>query len=177
MSFDFNQDHYALFGLPRGYGVDLAELDRRYRELQGRVHPDKHAHLGEREQRLAMQWATRANEAYQTLKQPISRARYLLELAGVDPQIEQNTAMPEAFLLQQMEWREATEDAREAADSRKLDQLHQRLRRDMTAQYAELARAFDVANDYQQAAEMVRQLLFQEKLLSEIDAGIEALEA
>ena len=177
MSLDFNQDYYALFGLPRGYAVDPAELDRRYLELQGRVHPDKHAHLGDAEKRLAMQWATRANEAYQTLKQPLKRARYLLELVGVDPQIENNTTMPKEFLIQQMEWREATAEAREAGESNELERLHHRLRRDMVEQYAEIGDAFDVAQDYSRAADMVRRLLFQEKLLSEIDAAIEVLEA
>jgi molecular chaperone HscB len=177
MSLDFNQDHYALLGMPRAYAIDLAELDRRYLELQSRVHPDKHAHLGESEKRLAMQWATRANEAYQTLKQPLKRARYLLELVGVDPQIENNTAMPTEFLIQQMEWREATAEARDAGKTDELDRLHLRLRRDMTAQYTEIGAAFDAAHDYQYAADMVRRLLFQEKLLSEIDAAIEVLEA
>jgi molecular chaperone HscB len=176
MSLDFNQDHYALFGLPRGYAVDLAELDRRYLELQARVHPDKHAHLGDAEKRLAMQWATRANEAYQTLKQPLKRARYLLELVGMDPQIENNTAMPEQFLIQQMDWREATAEARDAGNTDELDRLHHRLRRDMAAQYTEIGAAFDAAHDYQAAADMVRQLLFQEKLLSDIKAAIEVLE-
>jgi molecular chaperone HscB len=176
MSLDFNQDHYALFGLPRGYAVDLGELDRRFLELQGRVHPDKHAHLGDSEKRLAMQWATRANEAYQTLKHPLKRARYLLDLVGVDPQIENNTAMPMDFLIVQMEWREATAEAREAGEVHELERLHHRLRRDMSEQYAGLGDTFDVAHDYQRAADMVRKLLFQEKLLSDIDAAIEALE-
>ncbi len=177
MSLDFNQDHYALFGMPRAYAVNLAELDQRYLALQGRVHPDKHAHLGDAEKRLAMQWATRANEAYQTLKQPLKRARYLLELVGVDPQIENNTAMPIEFLVEQMEWREATFEARDAGKTDELERLHQHLLRDMTKQYAEIGAAFDAAHDYQCAADMVRRLLFQEKLLSEIDAAIEVLEA
>lgn len=177
MSLDFTQDHYALLGLPRGYAVDLGELDRHFLDLQSRVHPDKHAHLGDAEKRLAMQWATRANEAYQTLKQPLKRARYLLELVGVDPQIENNTAMPTEFLIEQMEWREATAEAREAGEVHELERLHHRLRREMSGQYAELGEAFDVDRDYKRVADMVRQLLFQEKLLSEIDAAIEGLEA
>jgi molecular chaperone HscB len=85
--------------------------------------------------------------------------------------------MPAEFLIQQMEWREATAEAREAGESNELERLHHRLRRDMVAQYAEIGEAFDVAHDYSRAADMVRRLLFQEKLLSEIDAAIEVLEA
>jgi DnaJ-domain-containing protein 1 len=76
------------------------------------VHPDKFVNATDAEKRVAMQWATRANEAYQTLKSPQKRAHYLCELNGVDLQTESNTAMPMAFLMQQMEWREALGDAR-----------------------------------------------------------------
>ena len=57
---------------------------RAYRDIQGQVHPDRFAHAGEAERRLSMQWATHANEAYQTLKNPLERAQYLLQLAGHD---------------------------------------------------------------------------------------------
>jgi molecular chaperone HscB len=177
MSLDFTQDHFALFGMERRYGLDAEDFDRRYRVLQSEVHPDKHAHLGDAERRLAMQWASRVNEAYQTLRQPIGRARYLLELAGVDAQIETNTAMPHEFLLQQMEWREAVVEARDAGDAHELEQLHNRLKREMSAQFAELAAAIDTAHDYPAAAALVRQMMFQDKLLTEIDAAIELLEA
>jgi molecular chaperone HscB len=177
MTVDFAQDHFALFGIERRYALDTDDLDRSYLALQAQVHPDKHAHLGDVERRLAMQWATRVNEANQTLRNPIRRARYLLELAGVDAQIETNTAMPHEFLLQQLEWREAVAEAREAGDGRELDRLHNRLKRDMAAQYAELASAIDVAHDYARGAGLLRQMMFQDKLLAEIDAAIELLEA
>ena len=101
------QDHFALLGLPRRYRLDGTDLERRYRDVQSRVHPDKHAHLGDADRRQAMQWATQVNAAYQTLKNPLARGRYLLELAGHDPQVEHNTAMPTEFLVEQMELREA----------------------------------------------------------------------
>lgn len=113
--FDPGQDFFALFDLPRAQGVDLDRLEALYRELQGRVHPDKHVHLSNVEQRLAMQWATHVNEAYQTLKDPLKRARYLLELHGHDIRLETNTAMPAAFLMAQMELREVWPKRRRAA--------------------------------------------------------------
>jgi len=174
---DFAQDHYALFGLPRTFAVDTAELERLYREVQGSVHPDKFAQAGEAERRVAMQWATHANEAYLTLKSPLKRAQYLLHLTGHDPQIERNTAMPTDFLIEQMEWREAVAEAREAADVAELGHLHHRMRKEISAQYDTLHQTLDERHDYGQAADLVRQLMFQEKLLHEIDDALEAVEA
>lgn len=179
-SFDLNfarQDHFALFGLPRRYAIDRAELDRLYREVQARVHPDKHAHLGDADRRVAMQWATQVNEAYQTLSDPLRRARYLLYLVGYDPKIETNTAMPPEFLVEQMELREAVADARAAGDAVQLDEQHRRMRKEMAAQHEELRQAIDEAHDPARAGEIVRQLMFHEKLLREIDEALEAVEA
>ncbi len=172
---DPTQDHYALFGLPRRFAVDAAELERLYREVQGRVHPDKFAHAGDADKRLAMQLATRANEAYVTLKDPLRRARYLLELAGHDVQLETNTAMPVEFLAAQMALRETVAAAKEGGDSAALDDLQRRLKKEIRADYATLQAAFD-AGDHARAGELVRQLMFQEKLLHEIGDALEVLE-
>ena len=96
---DFSQDYFALFGLRRAYRIDAAQLDQAYHEMQGQVHPDRHAHLPETERRLSMQWATQVNEAYRTLKKPLLRAHYLLRLAGAETDHENNTAMSPAFLM------------------------------------------------------------------------------
>jgi molecular chaperone HscB len=141
------------------------------------VHPDKHAHAADSDRRLAMQWATRVNEAFQTLKSPGKRARYLLHLLGHDPQIESNTAMPAEFLMKQMELREAVMDARAAADETALDDVRSGLLNEIRADYARLAELIDVARDYAAAADLVRQLMFQEKLLNEIDDALEAVTA
>ncbi|HNH35754.1 MAG TPA: Fe-S protein assembly co-chaperone HscB [Rhodocyclaceae bacterium] len=174
--YDLAKDYFALLDLPRRQHLDREDLERRYHEVQAQVHPDKHAHLSDQQKRLAMQWATRANEAYLTLKSPLKRAHYLLQLAGHDPQIERNTAMPMEFLVQQMEWREAVEEGRGAGDAEELDALHRRLRKEMSGQYAELERVLDVAPDLARAADVVRQLMFQEKLLHEIDEALAAVE-
>jgi len=105
------QNHFDLFQLPARFDLDMGALDAAYRDVQGRVHPDRFVNAGNAEKRVAMQWATRANEAYQTLKNPQKRAQYLCELNGVDLQTDSNTAMPMAFLMQQMEWREALGEA------------------------------------------------------------------
>lgn len=178
-SFDlehFSRDHFTLFGLPRRQALDDQELERLYRDVQARVHPDKHAHLGESDRRLAMQWATKVNEAYLTLKHPLKRAQYLLHLAGRDPGIESNTAMATEFLVQQMDLREAVAEARHAADVDELDRLHRAMKKEMAGQYAELGRALDERHDYGQAIQVVRQLMFQEKLLHEIDEALAAVD-
>jgi molecular chaperone HscB len=173
---DFSQNHFELFGLPPRFGLDAALLDRAYRELQGRVHPDKFAHASDTEQRLSMQWATRVNEAYRTLRQPLARAQYLLEQKGIDARHDSNTAMPAEFLMEQMEWREAAEEARAAEDADELERLHHRLRGEADALFVEVERDIDRDGDYERAAGAVRRLMFVMKLKDEIDEAIESLE-
>src|SRR5258705_7356716 len=109
MTVNLNQNHFELFGLPARFGIDAAALEARYHELQREVHPDRFAAAPEAERRVSMQLATRVNEAYQTLKSPLRRAVYILQLRGVDPKFETNTAMPAEFLMEQMGWRERIE--------------------------------------------------------------------
>jgi molecular chaperone HscB len=173
---DFSQDYFALFGLPRAYRIDMAQLDRAYHAMQGKVHPDRHAHLSETERRLSMQWATRVNEAYRTLKQPLPRAHYLLRLAGAESDHESNTAMTPAFLMEQMEWREAVAEARAAGDRHRLEALMQRIEKLADEIREEIERDLDAKKDYKAAADAVRRLMFMEKLEHEIEDALEALE-
>lgn len=173
---DLTADFFSLFQLPRAFRLDIPDLDVRYREVQSQVHPDRFAHAGDAERRLSMQWATRANEAYQTLKKPLERAKYLLHLAGHDVQAENNTAMPADFLMEQMEWREAVAEAREARDHHELEHLHNRLRADIAGRYETLGRLLDEVGDLAGAGDAVRRLMFLEKLLHEIDDALASLE-
>ncbi|MBH1961672.1 MAG: Fe-S protein assembly co-chaperone HscB [Rhodocyclales bacterium] len=171
----FSDDHFALFELPRQQALDMGELDQRFRRLQSVVHPDRYVQAGETEKRLAMQWATRVNEAYQTLKPAGQRALYLLNLLGFDPQIESNTAMPTAFLVQQMELREEVMAARAAGDENALDAAHQAMRREVAEAQQELIVLIDQRHNFAAAADLVRKLMFQEKLLREINDALEAV--
>ncbi|MBE7421949.1 MAG: Fe-S protein assembly co-chaperone HscB [Zoogloeaceae bacterium] len=173
---DFSQDYFALFALPRAYRIDAARLDQAYHAMQGKVHPDRHAHLPETERRLSMQWATQVNEAYRTLKQPLLRAHYLLRLAGAETDHESNTAMTPAFLMEQMEWREAVAEARAAGDHHELEKLMQRLERHAGEIRGEIEQSLDAKKDYEAAADAVRRLMFMEKLEHEIEDALEALE-
>ena len=107
MAADLSSSYFQLFGLPRAFGIDAAQLDSRYRELQRIVHPDRYVNASERERRLAMQQATRINEGYQTLKDPLKRGRYLLELGGFVFSDQHHTTRDPEFLMRQMELREA----------------------------------------------------------------------
>ncbi|TFW09664.1 Fe-S protein assembly co-chaperone HscB [Oxalobacteraceae bacterium OM1] len=170
------QNHFDLFHLPQRFSIDMAALDQAYREVQNQVHPDKFAHAGDTERRVAMQWATRANEAYKTLKSPFRRAAYLCELNGIDLQIESNTAMPRDFLMQQMEWREALEEARADKDIDALEALDREVKQARSEQVDHVGTLLDAAQ-YQPAAEGVRQLMFLERFGEEIGAAFEKLEA
>jgi molecular chaperone HscB len=169
------QNHFDLFQLPQHFQIDAGALDVAYHGVQNRVHPDKFVNASDAEKRVAMQWATRANEAYQTLKSPLKRAAYLCELHGVDLQTESNTSMPSAFLMQQMEWREALDDARAAKDITALDRIDAELRAMHKAQVAQIGSTLDSQN-FAQAALGVRQLMFLEKFGHEIGDAFAALE-
>jgi len=170
------QNHFELFQLPARFDVNLDALDAAYREVQGRVHPDRFVNATDAEKRVAMQWATRANEAYQTLKNPQKRAQYLIELNGVDLQTESNTAMPMAFLMQQMEWREALGDARAAKDVSALDELDAQVRGERKSMLAQVGAQID-GGEFQKAAEGVRALMFLDKFGDEVQYAFEAIEA
>lgn len=176
MSVNLHQDFFALFGLPKRFEISLEALEAAYHELHVQVHPDRHAHLPDADKRRSMQWATHANQAFTTLRKPLSRARYLLELAGIDAGLETNTAMSPEFLMEQMEWREGVEEACSAGDGKALETLHQRLRHQYRATIDTLGVCFDEKQDLDTAAETVRRLMFLEKLQHEIDDALEALE-
>ncbi|HMC14403.1 MAG TPA: Fe-S protein assembly co-chaperone HscB [Albitalea sp.] len=165
-------DDFELFGVPRRFEQDRAALDARWRALQAEVHPDRFAAEGAAAQRVAMQWAVRVNEAYQRLKDPLKRAAYLCELQGTEVDLQNNTAMPPQFLMQQMEWREALDEARS------LDQVEAladevAARRD--AALAKLHKTFDIDHDVPAAAEQVRALMFVERFAEDVDQRLDAL--
>ncbi len=174
MTVNLNQNHFELFGLPARFAVDAAALEARYRELQREVHPDRFAAASQAEQRVSMQLATRVNEAYQTLKSPLRRAVYVLQLRGVDPKFETNTAMPTEFLMEQLTWRERIE-----ADSEKpeaLLRLQAGLRGESGKLFEKLHHQLDERYHDTAASQTTRMLMFYEKLDEEIDDKLAELE-
>ncbi len=167
------KNHFELFGLGPAYALDLAHLDRAYHDIQSEIHPDRHAHAGDAQRRAAMQWTTQVNEAYRTLKNPVQRAKYLLELNGVDVAFETDTAMPPQFLMEQLELREKLEQARAAGE---LARLEKDLLQQQQALQAQIAECIDRRRDHEAAKTLVRKLVFLEKLGEEIDAAHERIE-
>ena len=162
-----NSTDFALFQIPPQFAQDRPTLDARWISLQRQAHPDKFAAHGVAAQRLAMQWSVRINEAYQRLKNPLQRAAYLCELHGAPIHAENNTAMPAAFLVQQIEWREALDEANSSAE---LDRISAETAASQTAQLARCAQLLDGQQDYPAAAQAVRALMFTERFAADVDA-------
>ncbi|HKX42022.1 MAG TPA: Fe-S protein assembly co-chaperone HscB [Burkholderiaceae bacterium] len=167
-----DSDDFELFGIERRHALDRDALDIRWRALQAEVHPDRFAAEGAAAQRIAMQWAVRVNEAYRRLKDPIKRAAYLCELNGAPIAAENNTAMPADFLMQQLEWREALDDAHVASE---VEAIAEDVRTHHADALARLQRTLDDAHDYAGAAQQVRSLMFIERFADDVDRRLEAL--
>ena len=163
---------FELFDIEPRFDIERDALDVRWRALQGEVHPDRFAAQGAAAQRVAMQWAVRVNEAYQRLKDPLQRAAYLCELNGAAIDAENNTAMPSAFLMQQMEWRESLDDAADVAAVRALES---EVNAHRSEALATLQHTLDDAHDFSAGAEQVRALMFVARFALDIDARLEAL--
>jgi len=165
---------FALFGLPQRFAIDLAQLDATWKHLQGAAHPDRFATETAAAQRVAMQWAIRINEAYRRLKDPLARAAYLCSLHGADIEAESNTAMPAAFLMQQMEWRDALS---EADTLEAVDALSDAVVASRDATLKSLHAQIDdaAAVDWGAVAATVRGLMFVDKFMSDIAKRIDAL--
>ena len=169
---NLQSNDFELFGIPAQFAQDLAAMQTRWQVLQREAHPDRFVAQAGAAQRVAMQWSVRINEAWTRLKDPLKRAIYLCEIHGAPIQAENNTAMPTAFLVQQMEWREALDDADNTAALELLNTEVLQARRDGLAQ---CARLLDGAHDYLAAAQQVRALMFIERFASDVDDRLHAM--
>ena len=166
-------DDFELFGLTRQFAQDRSDLDERWKNLQRETHPDKFAAQGAAAQRIAMQWSVRINEAYSRLKDPLKRAAYLCELGGAPVNAHSNTAMPAQFLIQQMEWREALDDATTLEALEGLSLEVQAAKKQLLQQCAAL---LDEAKDFTGAVAPVRALMFIEKFALDLNHRMDQLE-
>lgn len=158
--------HFSLLNLEPVFNLDLDALEQNWRNASAQVHPDRFATASAAEKRIAMQWASNINQAYQVLKKPVSRAAYLCQLAGHNVDAENNTRMDTAFLMKQMQWREELDDVR--GDAQGLANLRQEVSQEQTQLEQELAQLLDQAKDYEQAVDKVRQLMFLVKMQDEM---------
>jgi molecular chaperone HscB len=169
-------EYFQLFALPENFAIDTKLLEANFRKIQSSSHPDRFVSATAAEKLASMQLATLANEAYDTLKNPARRAKYLLEKQGIDAVADTNTALPMDFLMQQMEWREQLDDAKTAKDVAALDELHGTLQSDAKMLESELADLFDHKKDYVAATEVTRKLIFIDKVCADIQQAIEYLD-
>jgi molecular chaperone HscB len=170
IAMNLNDTDFELFAVPATFAQDRATLDARWKALQREAHPDRFAAQGAAAQRLAMQWSVRINEAYQRLKDPIRRASYLCELHGAAVNAENNTTMPSAFLMQQMAWREALDDA---ADVAAVDALRAQVEATQARVLSSLDWLIDEKGDYPAAVQQVRALMFIERFAADVEAKSE----
>jgi molecular chaperone HscB len=170
---NLSDNDFVLFGLPERFALDRAGLDARWRKLQALAHPDKFAADGAAAQRVAMQWSVRINEAYRRLREPLTRAAYLCELRDAPIEAHSNTAMPADFLMRQMAWREALDDA-DSEDE--LARLETEVRETERALLAQLEQLLDQQNATAVAAERVRALMFIARFRADVSRRLEALQ-
>ena len=162
---NLQSNDFELFGVAQKFSQDRAAIDARWKELQREAHPDKFAAQGAAAQRVAMQWSVRINEAYQRLKDPLRRASYLCELNGEAVNAENNTAMPASFLMQQMQWREALDDAKTLDN---IDEIASEANKFGREQLLKIEQAIDSQRNFQAAVEHVRSLMFVERFSSDV---------
>lgn len=169
-----DDDDFALLGLPRRFALEAATLDERWRNLQSQVHPDRFATEGPAAQRVAMQWSVRVNEAYRRLKDPLSRAAYLCHLQGVDPSAQARGGLSPSLLMQQMQWREALDDARGSEDLTALNEEVERVRdRLFQALPEQLGDCGAEHQDVPAAAAAVNALMFVSRFQRDLEARID----
>lgn len=165
-----SSNFFELFELPVSYEVDLNQVQKKYMDLQKLVHPDNFANASDAEKRLSMQQTSWINEAQTTLKDPVLRASYLLKLKGTDINLENETTMDAAFLMQQLEMRERLEHIKKEEDPlAALDTMAKKLKvatQDMMAAFSEAYEAERIDD----AREWIRKLQFMQKAKKEIDS-------
>jgi molecular chaperone HscB len=171
-----NLGYFELFGLSPAFNIDLATLERNYRAIQSSAHPDRFVTASATDKLQSMQTATLANEAYQSLKNPANRAKYLLELQGINAVAESNTTMSAEFLMQQMEWRESLEDSKAEKNIKALESLLILMETKAKKLQLSLGDLLDIKKDYKAATEDTRKLIFIDKVCSDINKAIEQLE-
>ena len=166
---ELTQNYFELFDLDASFDLDLAQLKQRQQQLQARFHPDRHAGASPRDKRLAVQMASIVNQAYDTLRDPVRRARYLLDLSGAQLPDDSATTSDGAFLIEQIEYREAMESCRHCEHA--LDrcaQIDDRLRQ----RQSELARDFIdgyEGGEFDAAIQASRKMQFIQRVQQQLD--------
>ena len=158
-------DYFTLFGLPAQYSIDVPALTTRFQDLQRQYHPDKFASGTQAEQLAAVSHSATINQAWQTLRNPLARAEYLLSLHGFDLASEQHTVRDTAFLMEQLELREELDEIEQAKDEARLESFIERVKRMFDTRHQQMVQELD-NETWEHAADTVRKLRFLDKLRS-----------
>ncbi|MFZ5465820.1 MAG: Fe-S protein assembly co-chaperone HscB [Pseudomonadota bacterium] len=154
---------FELLGFRPALDIDEASLAERFEQLRAQFHPDRFSLGSALERRLAVQRAADINDAHATLADPVARASHLLELLGA-PVDEAETMQDPAFLMQQMELREALDEAHDA-------QARAHLRGEVEglwgATWSALGQAIE-AGDLPEARRMIQRLQFLKRFLEQL---------
>lgn len=162
------QNYFQLFQLPQAFDLDQAALAAAYRKIQQQVHPDKFAGLPAAEQRIAVQFASWVNQAYDTLRHSVKRGEYLLTLAAQHESMQNSTTTDPEFLIQQMQWREMLSDCHsEIEPLAALDRLRVQAKQEMSALEGQFSAAYQ-GQDWPLARQILGKLMFVNKLLADI---------
>ena len=160
------KNYFELLNQPRCYAVDFVSLEETKNKLLARLHPDRFVNASTLEKRIAQQMTVQINEAVATLSDDLKRAQYLCRLNGLD--VNARKPMPSDFLLRQMQWHEALEQAQESHNQKELEELKAKVISVRQTLSKRLTRAFDEEQDFAKAYELTRELMFIEKLASQI---------
>jgi molecular chaperone HscB len=166
-------NYFQLFNLEQKFSIELDKLNERYQTLQRTVHPDKFAQATKQDQLMAVKKSTLVNDAYQTLKNPLKRAEYMLVLRKVDLPSEQSSFSDNSFLMRQMELREMLAEVKYADNlSSAVFEVSQVLELEFEQLFKQMQIALlentDKANKL--ASELLRKLKFYQKLHVERDS-------
>ncbi len=176
MEFNFSRNYFELFELEVQFQIDADVLVSQYQQLQTQFHPDRFVESNNQDKRVAMQVTTFINEAYKTLQEHQSRARYLLELQGVHFDIEKDTTQDMDFLMAQMSLREEIDEVGGQDDPiESLDELASKARKEK----AQLIESFQLQynnKQWDEAKDIVLKLQFFNRLQQQISQKQEALE-
>jgi len=163
------QNYFELFGLNAAFDIDPAELHTRQQRLQAAYHPDRHVASSEQQKRVSVQMASWINQAYETLRDPVKRSRYLLEISGASLPDDSATTADASFLMEQMELREAVDSCRQAQDGlERCEAIAGRLRQ----RADELAREFVerfTTGEIEAAIDASRKMQFVQRIQQQLD--------
>ena len=164
--YSLTQNYFELFNLPEKFQIDLEMLQENYRSIQKEIHPDRFATSSENEKVQSMIKSTQTNDAFQTLKSPIKRAKYILSL---HKSVEKITLPPD-FLMQQMEWEEHFETIEK--NSSELTEFKSTINKKYKEYSLLISTQIDDDQNWSDAAISIDKLYFIEKLLHKINNAL-----